>query len=82
MVETKVTRSDNIKKDNNGYRRNSCATQTCLACNAIPPTIHNKIAKNLTKSFCKVSEEEAHEKLSKKLKIKGREKKVKVPKAT
>ena len=82
LVETEVRRSDSIKRDNNGYRRNSCASKTCLPCHALPPTIPNKIVKNLTKSFCKVSEEEAREKLSKKLKKKDKEEVAKVPKAT
>ena len=82
LVETEVRRSDRIKKDNNGYRSKSCVVQSCLPCNTLPPTIPNKIVKNLTKSFCKVSEEEAHDKLSKKLKKKEKEEMAKVPKAT
>ena len=58
MVETEVRRSDRIKKDNNGYRRKSCATQSCLPCNTIPPIIHNSVVKKLSKSFCKVAEED------------------------
>ena len=82
MVETKVRRSDRIKKDNNGYRRKSCDAKSCLPCNAIPPIIHNSLVKNLSKSFCKVAEEEVHEKLSKKPKKKGQEEVAKVSKAT
>ena len=82
MVETEVRISDRIKKDNNGYRRKSCATQSCLACNAIHPVIHNSVVKNLSKSFCKVAEEDIHEMLAKKPKKKGQEDVVKVSKAT
>ena len=57
LVEIEVRRSDRIKKDNNGYRRKSCDATSCLPCNAIPPIVHNKVVKNLTKSFCKVFEE-------------------------
>ena len=81
MVETKVRRSDRIKKDNNGYRRKFCATQSCLPCNAIPSSIHNSVVKNLSKSFCKVAEEDIQEKLTKKPKKKGQEDVAKVSKA-
>ncbi|KAM3243166.1 hypothetical protein ACQJBY_055249 [Aegilops geniculata] len=82
LVETQVRRSDRIKKDNNGYRRKSCDASSCLPCNAIPPIVHNKVVKNLTKTFCKVSEDEAHDKLSKRPKKKGHEDVAKVSKVT
>lgn len=66
MVETEVRRSDRIKKDNKSYRRKSCDAKSCLPCHAIPPLIQNLVVKNLTKSFCKVSEDELQDKLSKK----------------
>ena len=81
-METEVRRSDRIKKDNNGYRRKICDTQSCLPCYAIPPVIQNKVVKNLTKSFFKVAEDELQEKLSKRPKKKGQEEVAKVPKAT
>ena len=82
LVENEVRRSDRIRNDNNGYRRKSCDVKACLPCNAIPPVIQNKVVKNLTKTLYKVFEEEAHEKLSKKLKKKGQEQVAKVSKAT
>ena len=63
LVETEVRRSDRIKQDNNGYRIISCDTKGCLPCNAAP--LQNRVVKNLIKSFCKVTEEELQEKLSK-----------------
>ena len=71
LVETQVRRSDRIKKENNGYRRKSCDASSCLPCNAIPPIVHNKVVKNLTKTFCKVFEDEVQGKLSKRPKKKG-----------
>ena len=82
LVETEVRRSDRIKKDNNGYRRKICDTQSCLPCNAIPPVIPNKVVNNPTKSFFKVAEDELQERLSKRPKKKGQEEVDKVPKAT
>ena len=82
MVETEVRRSDRIKKDNMGFRRKSCDAKSCLPCNAIPPLIQNSVVKNLTKSFCKVAEDELQEKQSKKPKKKGQEDVAKVSKAT
>ena len=52
-----------------------------MPCNAIPPVLPNKVVKNLTKSFCKVAEDELHEKLAKKPKKKGHEEMAKVSKA-
>ena len=77
-----MRRSDRIKKYNNGYRRKSCDTSSCLPCNAIPPIVHNKVVKNLTKTFCKVSEDEAQDMISKRPKKKGQEDVAKVPKVT
>ena len=82
LVETQVRRSDRIKKDNNGYRRKSCDASSCLPCNAIPPIVHNKVVKNLTKTFCKVFEDEAQDMLSKRPKKKGQEDVAKVSKVT
>ena len=82
MVETEVRRSDEIKKDNMGYRRKSCDVSSCLPCNAIPPIVNNKVVKNLTKTFCKVSEDEVQDKLSKIPKKKGQEDVAKVSKVT
>ena len=82
LVETQVRRSDRIKKDNNGYRRKTCDASSCLPCNAIPPIVNNKLVKNLTKTFCKVSEDEVQAKLSKRPKKKGQEDVAKVSKVT
>ena len=82
LVETEVRRSDRIKKDNNGYRRKSCDATSCLPCNAIPPILHNKVVKNLTKYFCKVSKDELQDKLSKRPKKRGQEDVAKVSKAS
>ncbi|XP_044453110.1 uncharacterized protein [Triticum aestivum] len=82
LVETRERRSDLIKKDNNGYRRKSCDATSCLHCNAIPPIVHNKVVKHLAKTFCKVSEDEVQDKLSKSPKKKGQEDVAKVSKVT
>ena len=66
LVETEVRRSDRIKKDNAGYKRNSCSNNNCLPCNAVPPIIQKSVVKNLTASFCKVAEGELEDKLAKK----------------
>ena len=66
LVETEVRRSDRIKKDNAGFRRNSCSNNNCLPCNAAPPIIQKSVVKNLTASFCKVAERELEDKLAKK----------------
>ena len=66
LVETEVRRSDRIKKDNAGYKRNSCSNNNGLPCNAAPPIIQKSVVKNLTASFCKVAERELEDKLSKK----------------
>ena len=70
LVEDQVRRSDRIRKENNGYKRNSCVNKECLPCNAAPPIIQNKIVKNLTTAFCKVAEEDLQEKLAKRPKKK------------
>ena len=49
LVETQVRRSDRIKKDNAGYKRNSCSNNTCLPCNVVPPIIQKSVVK---KSHC------------------------------
>uniref|UniRef100_R7WEP3 DUF7597 domain-containing protein n=1 Tax=Aegilops tauschii TaxID=37682 RepID=R7WEP3_AEGTA len=66
LVETEVRRSDRIKKDNAGYKRNSCPNNNCLPCNVVPPIIKKSVVKNLTASFCKVSEGELEDMLAKK----------------
>ena len=66
LVETEVRRSDRIKKDNAGYKRNSCSNNNCLPCNVVPPIIQKSVVKNLTASFCKVAEGELEDKLAKK----------------
>ena len=66
LVETEVRRSDRIKKDNAGFRRNSCSNNNCLPCNAAPPIIQKSVVKNLTASFYKVAERELEDKLAKK----------------
>ena len=81
-MEIEVRRSDIIKKENNGYRRKSCYAKCCLPCNAIPPIVQNKVVKYQTKAFCKISDEELQEKLSKRPKKKGQEDEAKVSKAT
>lgn len=73
LVETQVRRSDRIREENKGFKRNSCTGKECLPCNAVPPVIQNKVVKNLTKSFCKVAEEELQEKLAKRPKSKEKE---------
>ena len=67
-METEVRRSDRIKKDNAGYKRNSCSNINCLPCNAVPPIIQKSVVKNLTASFCKVAGGELEDKLAKKTK--------------
>ena len=66
VVEIEVRRSDRIKKDNAGYKRNSYSNNKCLPCNAAPPIIQKSVVKNLTASFCKVAERELEDKLAKK----------------
>ena len=75
LVEIEVRRSDRIKKDNAGYKRNSCSNNNCLPCNVVPPKNKKSVVKNLTASFCKVAEEE----LAKKPRRKQEEDLVKVP---
>lgn len=82
LIETEVRRSGRIRFENNGFKRNSCSGNICLPCNAIPPITHNKVVKNLTKSFCKVAEDELQEKLSKRPKMKEQGEVAKVSKAT
>ena len=47
----------------------------------LPPDLHNKVVKNLSKSFCKVGDKELEEKLAKKPKMKAQEELAKVSKA-
>ena len=82
LVETEVRRSDRIKKDNDGYKRNSCSNNSCLPCHDVPPVIQNSVVRNLTASFCKVAEGELEDKLAKKPRRKLVEELVKVPLAT
>ena len=79
LIETEVRRSDRIKKDNAGYKRNSCSNNKCLPCNAAPPIIQKSVVKNLTASFCKVAERELEDKLAKKPRRRQDEDLVKVP---
>ena len=82
LVETEVRRSDRIKKDNAGYKRNSCSNSRCLPCNAAPPIIPKSVVKNLTASFCKVAEGELEDKLAKKPRRRQDEELAKVPLVT
>ena len=66
LVEPKVRRSDRIKKDNAGYKINSCSNNKCLPCNDVPPIVQKSVVKNLTASFYKVAERELEDKLAKK----------------
>ena len=81
LAESEVRRSDRIREENKGFRRNSCNNSTCLPCNAMPPIINPKVVQNLTSKFCKVSEEELHGKLSKKPKKKDQGEMAEVSKA-
>ena len=82
LVETEVRRSDRIKKDNAGYKRNSCSNNNCLPCNVVPPIIQKSVVKNLTASFCKVAERELEDKLAKKPRRRQDEELTKVPLAS
>lgn len=73
LVVSEVRRSDRISKEDNGFKRNSCFDNKCLPCNVIPLVAPKKVIKNLTKSFCKIAEEELENKLNKKQKRKSQE---------
>lgn len=57
-METEVRRSDRIRQDNAGFKRNSCSNTKCLPCNAAPPIAQKTVVKNLTTTFCKVADQE------------------------
>nr|TKW00445.1 hypothetical protein SEVIR_8G109100v2 [Setaria viridis] len=50
--ESSVRRSDRIKAKNKGFRRSSCQDNTCLACNACPPTISAEVIQSLGSKVC------------------------------
>jgi hypothetical protein len=51
---------------NDGFKSHSnCNDKKCLTCNAAPPSMNNKLVKNLVVSFCKVDEEVIEKKLLK-----------------
>lgn len=57
MVETKVRRSDRLKGQNRGYKRNVCSHKDCLACSGAPPTLSTSVIQNLGEKFCNMKPE-------------------------
>jgi hypothetical protein len=51
LVESKVRRSDRLKKLSHGFRGKTCFDKNCLACAGIPPPLPRKVVKNLSASF-------------------------------
>jgi hypothetical protein len=75
LVDSEVRRSPRIVELNEGFKNHSnCKDKNCLTCNAAPPTLHNKLVKNLGVSFCKVGEEEIEKKLLRKGKLPDKDK--------
>ncbi|TVT98251.1 hypothetical protein EJB05_56471, partial [Eragrostis curvula] len=57
VVETDVRRSDRLKGQNKGYRRNICPHKDCHACSGAPPTLTESVIKNLGTAFCNMKPE-------------------------
>jgi hypothetical protein len=68
-VEPEARRSPRIRSRNEGFKHNSCASRSCLACTALPPPISPKVMTTVGKDFCKMNPDEvSEESLSKKSK--------------
>jgi hypothetical protein len=66
LVESEVRRSPRIVELNEGFKNHSnCNDKKCLTCNAAPPSMNNKLVKNLASTFCKVDEEVMEKKMMK-----------------
>jgi hypothetical protein len=60
---------------NDGFKSHSnCNDKKCLTCNAAPPSMNNKLVKNLATSFCKVDDEVIEKKLLKKGRLADKDK--------
>lgn len=78
MVDTEVRRSDRLKDQNNGYKRNNYPHKDCCACSGAPPTLSSSVIKNLRTKFCSMKPEA----LSKEALQKKEKKKVVIKKPT
>jgi hypothetical protein len=75
LVELEVRRSPRIVELNDGHKSHSnCNDKKCLTCNAAPPTMNNKLVKNLALPFCKVDEEVIEKKLLKRGRLADKDK--------
>jgi hypothetical protein len=75
LVESEVRRSPRIVELNDGFKSHSnCNDKKCLTCNAAPPSMNNKLVKNLATSFCKVDDEVIEKKLLKKGRLADKDK--------
>jgi hypothetical protein len=54
ISEDDVRRSTRLKKENKGFKSTYCKDKNCLGCSSTPPTISQKIIKNLGASFCRL----------------------------
>jgi hypothetical protein len=61
MVETEARRSPRIRNRNAGFKHNSCASRTCLACSALPPNLSKHLTKKVGEEFCKINPEKMKE---------------------
>jgi hypothetical protein len=54
MVVMEVRRSERLKGKSKGYKNDACLSKACLCCSAEPPTLSDKVIRNLGKEFCKM----------------------------
>jgi len=69
VVDSQVRRSERIRQGNNGFKNPTCSSKKCTSCN--PPTLTNKIIRNVGVQFCSLEPEELVDEI---LEIKGNKK--------
>jgi len=55
VVDSQVRRSERVKQGSNGFKNSSCSSKKCTSCN--PPTLSNKVIRNLGVQFCSLDPE-------------------------
>ena len=50
VIDTQVRRSERVRLGSAGFKYNGCTSKKCSSCN--PPTLTNKVIKNLGVQFC------------------------------
>jgi hypothetical protein len=54
LANSGLRRSLRIKAANTGFKAAGCGKKSCLGCELDPPSLSNKIIKNLGEEFCKM----------------------------